>query len=89
MSNLLFLSFLNWFQTNVHKEYSYRKTFPAQRLLRMESREELEATLEKIPKGKAEVELKIVAKYKLFKKYIKIISYCHRPQWKLLPSTNV
>ena len=30
----------------------------------METREELEATLEKIPKGKPEVELKIVAKYK-------------------------
>ena len=75
MSNLLFLAFLNWFQTNVHKEYSYRKTFPAQRLLRMESREELEATLEKIPKGKAEVELKIVAKYKLLKVFLSKTSF--------------
>ena len=36
----------------------------------MESREELEATLEKISKGKAEVELKIVAKYKLLKVFL-------------------
>ena len=33
------------------------------KLLRMETKEDMEAIMEKIPKGKAEMELKVVARY--------------------------